>query len=109
MKLFAAAAALGVLATITIGASAASADKCTGTKIKAIGEKESRLLSARPRKRPSASRRWSRTATTMPCPNSNLRRQARTGRKSLIARLRIDCRRLPDQGAHGAARQRCDE
>ena len=45
MKRFAAAAALGVLATITIGASTASADKCTGTKIKAIGKKESRLLS----------------------------------------------------------------
>ena len=45
MKLFAAAAALGVLATITLGASTASADKCTGTKIKAIGKKESRLLS----------------------------------------------------------------
>ena len=47
MKLFAAAAAaaLGVLATITLGASTASADKCTGTKIKAIGKKESGLLS----------------------------------------------------------------
>src|SRR6266481_4008715 len=45
MKLFAAAAALGVLATITLGASTASADKCTGTKIKAISKKESGLLS----------------------------------------------------------------
>ena len=45
MKLFAAAAALGVLTTITLGASTASADKCTGTKIKAIGKKESRLFS----------------------------------------------------------------
>jgi len=47
MKRFAAAAALCVLATITLGASTASAaaDRCTGTKIKAIGKKESRLLS----------------------------------------------------------------
>ena len=45
MKPFAAAAALGVLATIALGASTASADKCTGTKIKAIGKKESGLLS----------------------------------------------------------------
>jgi len=47
MKRFAAAAALGVFATITLGASTASAaaDKCTGTKIKAIGKKEGRLLS----------------------------------------------------------------
>jgi len=46
MKLFAAAAAIGVLVTLTLGASTASAaaDKCRGKKIKAIGKKESRLL-----------------------------------------------------------------
>src|SRR3989442_14329317 len=45
MKASVAAAALGVLAIITLGAGTASADKCTGTKIKAIGKKESGLLS----------------------------------------------------------------
>src|SRR5438132_10204518 len=45
MKVYA--AALGILATIALGAGTASAagDKCTGTKIKAIGKKEGRLLS----------------------------------------------------------------
>jgi len=47
IKLFAAAVAVGVLATIALGPSTASAaaEKCRGKKIKAIGKKESRLLS----------------------------------------------------------------
>src|SRR2546428_6332012 len=46
MKVGPAAAVLGVFAILTLGAGTARAvgDKCTGTKIKAIGKKESRLL-----------------------------------------------------------------
>src|SRR6266404_689555 len=45
MKVSVAAAVIGVFAIIALDAGTASADKCTGVKIKAIGKKESRLLS----------------------------------------------------------------
>ncbi len=45
MKVPGAAAALGAFTLIVLGAGTASADNCTGIKIKAIGKKESRLLS----------------------------------------------------------------
>src|SRR5207244_8342486 len=45
MKVSGAAAALGAFTLIVLGAGTASADNCTGIKIKAIGKKESRLLS----------------------------------------------------------------
>ena len=44
-KPVAAAALLGAFAIVALGAGTASADKCTGKKIKAVGKKESRLLS----------------------------------------------------------------